>query len=400
MLKTAVSFALLAASVAGCAYLAVAVGRTIAFARKRATPENTPERAAFVPVTVLKPLCGDEPGLYENLASFCDQDHTSFQVLFGVRDARDAAVDVARRVIADFPNVDATLVIDDRVSVANRKISNVLNMMKEAKHPVLVVADSDVRVDRSYLRDVSAPFRDPQVGAVTCLYRAVPRNHLSNPRERNIADLAAMFVEEHFAPSVLVATALGPMDFCLGATMAVSRAALEDIGGFAAVGSYLADDQMLGRLVTERGLQVVLSSHVVATDVAEPDLAALWRHELRWAVTMHAARPLGYSFSFLTYGLVLALGYALVSPSPMTALTLVLIAAGLRLALHYAARRALGSQTADGPWLILPRDILGFAIFTAHFFSNTIRWRDASYRLDRRGQLEALTDLPQQRPAR
>jgi ceramide glucosyltransferase len=209
-----------------------------------------------------------------------------------------------------------------------------------------------------------------------------------------------MFVEEHFAPSVLVATALSPMDFCLGATMAVSRRALDAIGGFEAVGAYLADDQMLGRLVRECGFTVVLSSHVVETTVADHDLGSLWRHELRWAVTMHAARPLGYSFSFITYALPLACAFALTSLKLTPAVALLLCAGGLRFALHYAARSALGSRVIDSPWLVLPRDMLGLAVWAAHFFCTRIRWRDATYQLDSRGHLEPLTPGPQQQPTR
>jgi ceramide glucosyltransferase len=407
IVRNVVAFALFAASAAGCAYLAAALARTTAFRQRRASSAARRNRARDIaggplpPVTVLKPLCGDEPGLYENLASFCEQDYPDFQVIFAVRDAADPAVSIAERVIAAFPEVRASVVVDDRVAVANRKISNVLNAMPYAQHDVLVVADSDVRVGPSYLREIASPFANARVGAVTCLYRA-GQTHLRPSREPEgiVERLAAMFVEEHFAPSVLVARAMSPMDFCLGATMAVSRGALDAIGGFEAVGAYLADDQMLGRLVRERGFTVELSSYVVETTLAEHDLAALWRHELRWAVTMHAARPLGYSLSFLTYALPLACAYALVSPAIAPAAVLLTGAGALRLALHYAARSALATRTADTALLILPRDMLGLAVWGAHFFCTRIRWRDATYQLDRRGQLEPLTPGVGPRPAR
>jgi ceramide glucosyltransferase len=398
--KTALAMGLFAASAAGCVYLACAVARTLAFARRRKRADAAQRadglprlvaRDALPPVTVLKPLCGDEDDLFDNLASFCDQEFGRFQVIFGVRDASDPAVAVAERIVTAFPRVDASVVVDGRMPVANRKISNVLNMMPYAKHDILVVADSDVRVGRSYLRDIAAPFTRAGVGAVTCLYRAAQRlRRAEQARERRVADLAAMFVEEHFAPSVLVASALRPLDFCLGATMAISRTALEAIGGFEAIGAYLADDQMLGRLVRERGLAVDLSAHVVETALAERDLDTLWQHELRWAVTMHAARPLGYSLSFITYALPLACTFALVSPATAPAVALLLCAGGLRVALHYCARSALGTRAVDRPWLILPRDALGLAVWAAHFFCKRIRWRDATYTLDRGGQLEPL----------
>ncbi|MDQ6768218.1 MAG: bacteriohopanetetrol glucosamine biosynthesis glycosyltransferase HpnI [Candidatus Eremiobacteraeota bacterium] len=385
-MRSLVAFAMLTASAAGVAYLALALQRTVAFGRRKARPY--PLGNFTPPVTVLKPLCGAEPQLFENLSSFCEQDYPSFQVVFGVRDPDDPAADVARRLIERFPDRDLSLVIDNHVCAANLKMANVLNMTAKAKHDILIVADSDVKVLRSYLRDVVAPFADERVGAVTTLYRAQPsareRKHV---RAHPVPTLAAMFVNEHFAPSALVAVALAPMDFCLGATMAVTRTALESIGGFQAVASYLADDQMLGKLVRGQGLRVELAAHVVETAVVDADLPALWAHELRWARTMHAAQPLGYSFSFITYALPLAVLYALVAGSALVGAGVVAIALTLRLALHYAARSALDVSTADAPWLVPIRDALGLAVWAAHFFGRGVRWRGRLLSIDAHGRL-------------
>jgi ceramide glucosyltransferase len=387
--------ALLAASVAGIAYLALAVQRTLAFAKRRsraAVSDFSP------PVTVLKPLRGDEPGLFDSLRSFCDQDYPEFQVVFGVGDPRDPAAGVARRVIEAYPRRDLSVEAGERAGAANRKIANVLNLMAHAKHAIIVVADSDIRVERTYLRSVAAPFADARAGAVTCLYRAAangsPPLAGSQARatswQRVVRSLAAMFIEEQFAPSVLVAIALSPMDFCLGATMAVTKDALEAIGGFEAIASYLADDQMLGKLVRAKGYRVELCPHVVETAIADGDLRELWQHELRWARTMHAAHPLGYSFSFLTYGLPLAIAYAVVCDPSLTSLSLVGLALGLRLVLHYASRATLESKTPDAPWLVLARDALGLAVWAAHFFGRSIRWRDERFVVDRTGRLQPI----------
>ncbi|HEV2037025.1 MAG TPA: bacteriohopanetetrol glucosamine biosynthesis glycosyltransferase HpnI [Candidatus Eremiobacteraceae bacterium] len=385
-MRSLVAFALLAASAAGVAYLALALQRTVAFGRRKARPH--PLENFTPPVTVLKPLCGAEPELFENLSSFCDQDYPSFQVVFGVRDPDDPAADVARRVIERFPDRDLSLVIDNHVRAANLKMANVLNMTANAKHDILIVADSDVKVLRSYLRDVVAPFADERVGAVTTLYRAQPSaSEGEHARAHPVPTLAAMFVNEHFAPSALVAVALSPMDFCLGATMAVTRKALESIGGFQAVASYLADDQMLGKLVRAQGLRVELAAHVVETTVVDADLPALWAHELRWARTMHAAQPLGYSFSFITYALPLAVLYALVDGSALVGAGVVAVTLTLRVALHYAARSALDVSTTDAPWLIFVRDALGLGVWAAHFFGRGVRWRDRLFTIDARGRL-------------
>jgi ceramide glucosyltransferase len=372
----------LAASVAGIAYLALALHRTIAFGRRRASglepTEHTP------PVTILKPLRGLEPNLLENLSSFCNQDYPDFQVIFGVRDADDPAVAVAREVIARFPARDVGLVIDGRVYGSNLKISNVMNMMRSAKHDVIILADSDIAVDPSYLRCVVSSFADKNVGAVSCMYRgvAIDRGY--------VRELGALFVNDQFAPSVLVAIAFSPMDFCLGATMGVTRSALDSIGGFGALASHLADDQMLGKLVRQSGRRVELCPAVVELSVADPSIGALWDHEIRWARTMHAAQPWGFSFSFITYALPLALVYAAVSGNAAVAATVTGIAAALRVSLHYAVRRALDIRSRDRAWLIPVRDVLGLFVWVAHFFGRGVRWRGSKYTVDAQGRLHEV----------
>ncbi len=374
----------LAASAAGVAYLAVALGRTLAFARRhQRAPEDTSHYAPAV--TILKPLHGDEPELFENLCSFCEQEYPQYQVVFGVRDEADEAAPIAARVIERFPNLDVSLCVDPSKRGANQKISTVLAMMSRAKHDIIVVADSDVRVRSNYLRAVVAPFCDASVGAVTCLYRGEPAAALSGTV---IGQLGSMFINDQFAPSVLVAISLSPMDFCLGATMAVSREALAKIGGFEAIVSHLADDRMLGKLVHDRGLTVQLSSYVVQTLVCETDFRSLWQHELRWARTMQTARPWGYGFSFITYAVPLSLMYWAISGTAAGA-ALCALALALRFGLHSAARVALNVRAKQKPWLILLRDLMGLVIWGASFFGRRVAWRDQTLLIDRQGRLSA-----------
>lgn len=381
-MRALIAGAFLVATVGGIAYLALALQRTIAFGRRRRRGD-TP--TGFTPpVTILKPLRGLEPNLLENLSSFCNQDYPDFQVIFGVRDAADPAAAVAREVMGRFPTRDVGLVVDGRVHGTNLKMSNVINMMASAKHDVIVIADSDIAVDSAYLRSIATSFADDRVGAVTCLYRGEPSV------SGYVCDLGALFVNDQFAPSVLVATAFSPMDFCLGATMAVTRAALESIGGFAAISSHLADDQILGKLVHQQGRRVELCSNVVELAVSDPDLRELWEHEIRWARTMHSAQPLGFSFSFITYALPLSLGYALVAGNVALAATVVGIAAALRVSLHYAVRFALAIRGRNTPWLIPLRDFLGLAVWAAHFFGRSVRWRGSDYKVDAQGRLRAV----------
>ena len=122
--------------------------------------------SARQPVTVLKPLCGNEPRLGENLVTFCEQTYPEYQLLFGVRDPLDPAIAVVERLKAWYPQRDIELVVDPRVHGANLKVSNLINMERRARHPWLVLADSDVAVAPDYLERVSAPLADPGVGIV------------------------------------------------------------------------------------------------------------------------------------------------------------------------------------------------------------------------------------------
>lgn len=367
----------LSAGLAGVAYLGFAALRVLAFARRK-----TPPTDGFAPgVTILKPLCGSEPELFENLSSFCNQDYEHFQVIFGVRDADDPAIAIVQRVIERFPERDLSLCVDPRVRGANLKVANLINMMERAKHDFVFVADSDTRVDRTYIRWLIGPFADPAVGAVTCLYRGASA-------AGTVSALGSLFINDQFAPAVLVAIALSPMDFCLGATMVVARTVLDKIGGFESLASYLADDQMLGRKVRELGFDVVLSSYIVEHDVVERDFASLWTHELRWARTMFSARPAGYAFSFITYAVPMSLIYWAVSRDAIGGAALTGVALGLRFALHYVARRALRITSADSAWLIPVRDALGFFVWAATFLGRGVRWRDQDYVIDAVGRME------------
>jgi len=366
----------LLASLFSLAYVAFAVARVRAFGRLRTQP------AAGPPVTILKPLRGVEPDLYDNLRSFCEQDYPLFQVVFGVREATDAAVPIVERLVRDLPGRDLTLVLDDRVVGPNYKVSNLANMCERAKYDLLVVADSDMRVDRAYLRTIVGPLADPTVGVVTCLYSGRSRSGVWSA-------LGAMFINEWFLPSALVAHSLRGDRFCFGATMAVRREALEALGGFRALASYLADDYMLGALTTARGLRVVLSPYVVENRVSEPDFRTLFSHELRWARTMRTAEPLGYSMSVLTYSLVLSCPLLLLSSSRTLGAVVAVSALALRLAMHYAVRASLGVAEPARPWLVPVREALCFVVWAASFWGRTVQWGGRKFSVGSDGRMWA-----------
>jgi len=320
-----------------------------------------------------------EPELYENLRSFCDQNYADYQVVFGARDARDPAIAVINRIIEEFPQRDLSLVVDETVIGTNLKVSILACMLRLAKHDLIVVADSDMRVERNYLRALVAPFQDRQVGAVTCLYKGTPAPGLPSR-------LGAMFINDCFAPSVLVALSFQELRFCFGATMAVTRKALEASGGFAALADQLADDHILGRRVAQQGLKVVLSAYLVENRVWEPSLAALFQHELRWARTIRAMQPVGFTFSFVSYPVAVSLLFFLLLPSAV-GLTAVAVSVILRVLLHRAVHVNFDVVGRTAPWLAPVRDLLSFLVWAASFFGRSVEWRKQQFSVRSDGKL-------------
>jgi ceramide glucosyltransferase len=361
------------------AYLVAAAAAVVRFARRR--PPVRPDQPA---VSVLKPLHGAEPGLYENLRSFAEQDYSVLQLVLGVNDPRDAALPVARSLIGDLPGADITLVVDTRAYGSNRKVANLENMLEVARHGILVLADSDMRVDRHYLAAVTAPLRDSQTGIVTCLYKGVPTGG-------KWSELGAMHINFGFFPSALVAESLGLGGGCFGATIALRRETLERIGGFLRVRDELADDHRLGAAVRALGLAVVLSPCVVEDRVTEPSVAALWRHELRWARTVRAMAPAGFAGSVLAHPVAIAAIAATATGFDFTASMFLVISCLLRWASARVIAGALGLPPAK-PWLLPARDGLSFAVFVASFFGRTVLWRDQIFYVEASGQMIADGD--------
>jgi ceramide glucosyltransferase len=354
--------------------LAAATVASLRFARRgpgRAQPAP--------PVTILKPLCGAEPGLYENLRAAAEQDYPVHQLVLGVADPRDGAVPIARALMADLPERDIALVVEPLVHGRNAKVSNLLNMLPAARHDILVVADSDIHVARDYLAAVTAPLGAPGVGLVTCLYRGLSSGGLWS-------DLGALWVNFGFLPAALLAEALGASNGCFGATIALSREVLERCGGFERLRDELADDYRLGEAVRGLGLKIVLSHHLVGTRVWEPAGGDLWRHELRWARTMRSLAPFGYAGSILTHTVALALLAAAAARFALTSCAFMAISCLLRWASARLTAGALGLSTAR-LWLLPVRDLLSFAVFLASFLGRGVVWRNRVFRVAASGRL-------------
>jgi ceramide glucosyltransferase len=374
------SLLLIAVWLASWTYVGAAVLAALRFARRPiVAPLDGP------PVSVLKPLYGAEPGLTENLRSFADQDYSEFQIVLGLRDRTDAALPVARALIDARPQRDIVLVVDRHAAGSNLKVANLENMLPSARHDLLVIADSDMRVTRDYLGVVAAPLADPATGIVTCLYKAVPDDGIWSR-------LAALHINFGFLPGALVGDWLRVGGGCFGATIALRREVLERIGGFGRLRHELADDHRMGSAVRGLGLKTVLSPYVVENRVSEPSLFSLWCHELRWARTSRAMAPGGFAGSVVTHTLVLAVLAALLC-EPVSAGAL--LAASLLLRWGSAAVLARWLDLPrDGLWLLPLRDVLSFAVFLGSFCGRSVLWRDQSYRVGPGGRMSFEGDKP------
>lgn len=363
------------------AYAVASTWAAFRFSRRRiAAPAASP------PITVLKPLHGAEPGLAENLRSFVDQDYPAVQLVLGVRSIEDSAVPIARELIESRRAADITLVVDPAANGSNMKVANLENMLPEAQHEMLVIADSDMRVGRHYLRTLAAELQEPGVGMVTCAYKGVSASGLWS-------DLGAMHVNFGFLPGALLGEAIGWGGGCFGATLALPRRVLDRIGGFVRLRNELADDHRMGSAVRELGLTSVLSAYVVENRISEDSLAALWRHELRWARTTRMMAPGGFAGSVVTHTMVIGLLAALAAELSLLAAAFL----GISLALRWGSAFAI-ARLLDLPlrrfWLLPVRDILSFAVFVASFGGRSVLWRGQLFTVDEGGQMTAEGDEP------
>jgi ceramide glucosyltransferase len=359
----------------GCLYAIAAAVAVRRYARQSAARNGT-----VVAVTVLKPLHGAEPGLYANLRSFCAQDYPAHvEVVFGAQNAGDPALAVVRQVISEFPGRSFEIVMNTDTTAVNGKISNLIAMQSAIHNDVIVISDSDIRVGPDYLRTIVETLSEPGVGLVTCLYRGEADPSVWSR-------LAAMAIDYHFLPNVLMGLALGLARPCFGSTLALTRRTLQDIGSFAAFADQLADDHAMGAAVRARGMRVALAPVVLAHQCSESSLADLLRHELRWARTIRAIDPAGYAGSVVTHALPLALIAGALRGFDVLGLGAIIGALACRVVLMIQVDHTLGLPS--GRWWLAPvRDVLSFAIFVASFFVGVVSWRGQRYIVRRDGTM-------------
>jgi ceramide glucosyltransferase len=328
--------------------------------------------ASLPPVTILKPLCGAEPGLYEHLRSFCRQEYPEFQIVFGLHDPTDPARLVVERLKAEFPSLPIDIVVNPQRHGSNHKTSNLINMLALARHDILAMADSDVYVGPDYLRTVTAPLMDRNVGLVTCIYQDIPTGWIWSR-------IGAMYINEWYVPMVLLAWLFGHQSYASGQTLCLRRDTLQAIGGLQAISNHLAEDYRLGELIRGLGQRIVLSHYVVKGQHHEQNLDSLARHELRWMRTLRALRPRSFRLIFLTFALPLALfGVVLAgvgSSPPIAAWMLCGIAIAARLALHFAHRVGGDRALLCDFWLVPMHDLLICWVWCQSFLTSQVTWR-------------------------
>ena len=366
MLIAALKLLCTSATLAACAFYLLSIFAAVRFFRGKTVAPPSELR----PVSILIPLCGADAGAYENYAAFCGQDYPAYQIVFGVRDPLDAAIPIVRRLMANFPERDITLVICPKTIGSNLKVSNLYNMLERVKHEWIVIVDSDIRVGPSYLRSIMPLLADQRVGLVTCLYRAAQAPDLA-------ARLEAIGITADFVPGVLAAWLLEGMHFALGSTMAMTRTTLKAIGGFQAIGDYLADDFMLGNLIAKAGYEVCLARYVVEAVVAPMGFYGMLKHQLRWSRSMRFSRPVGYLGAVLTHGTALALLNLLVHHGAVPSLALLGVALSIRLGMAWL----IGVNWLDDRvlqksfWLLPLRDLLNFGIWCLGLVGKRVEWR-------------------------
>jgi ceramide glucosyltransferase len=353
-----------------CLWSAVSFLRETAGRSARATQ-------VLLPVSILKPLKGTDPDIYESFRSHCLQDYPEYEIIFGVSDPNDAAVASVQQLQREFPQRAIRLVVCDEKLGTNVKVSNLEQLLKVGRYHYLIVNDSDIRVEPDYLRRVIAPLTETQVGMVTCLYRGVAAPTLGSRLE-------SLGISTDFCAGVLVARQLeGGLRFGLGSTLAFRRADLDRIGGFRSIVDFLADDYELGRRIAALDLQVVLSDVVVETHLPAYDLRSFMAHQIRWARGVRDSRLGGYIGLASTFGLMWALLNLIVANAAAWSWTVLVAIMLLRFAVALAVGKSVlkDKTLLKHSWLLPVRDLIAVGVWIVSFFGHTVTWRGDRFEL-------------------
>ncbi len=368
----------------------VAAG-VLRFLRERRRVEVARPVVFAPPVSLFKPLHGADLGLVENIATFYEQDYPGeFEVLFCARSLDDAGMLVAREVAARYPQVPTTFLQIEGPPFVNAKVSSLERMEAFAAHDIFIISDSDVRVTPEYIREVVSDFRDPEVGAATCLYRGLADDGVW-------AKLEASGMSVEMTAGVLAANMVEGMQFLLGPTMAVRRVAVKRMGGFHRLGPYCSDDFLLGNWVAALGYKVCLSRHVIDHIVLNLSFLASMKHQIRWMKSTRFSRPKGHFGTGLTFsvpfgimGFLAALGLHLPKLGEILLGYSILSRMGLAL---LVAGSVVNERSLVRTTLLYPiRDLMGFVFWALSYTSGRILWRGQLYRLGEHGLMHSVQD--------
>ena len=335
------------------------------------------------PASILKPVRGVDRDAYENFASYCRLNYPEYEMIFAVADANDKVVPVIEKLQRDFPHRRIRLVTSVEQLGENSKINSFCRLVKEARYDLLVMTDSDVRVEHDYLHEVAAPFADPAVGGITSFYRCTGGGTLA-------ADLDMLGMCADSVPSALIARKLeGRVQFAFGWTMATTKKHLAEIGGWEAMVNYHSDDFELGNRIARQGYRVELMRAPVWMVFPEENLREFLTHELRWSIGLRNVRPAGYAGMIFTHGLPWAVLAAVVAGAAGwigVAASYLASYAVLRLSVAWAAGSwGLGDKMVTPRlWLVPLRDAISAAVWFAGFFPAKIKWRGLEYRVKKR----------------
>ena len=378
--------AILLLALAPLAYYVIATIAALRFLNRKSEISGTgaaPNR--FTPkVSLLKPVHGVDFGSAENFESFCRQNYPDYEILFAVNDDSDPAVPLIREVAARFPERNIRLISGAPQIGSNKKVNNLIELIRAARHEIIILTDGDVRVLPNYLREVVAPFADPKIGAVTSFYRGIAQKNFA-------AELEAIGAASDFFAGVLVAEWMEGMSFALGASVATTKYWVAKIGGFEAIADMHSDDYELGHRIARAGGKIVLSHELVWTMYPAQSAGGFWNHQVRWLRTVRLSRPFSFLGLIFTHGLPWAVAAAVVAPTASFAAAYLAAYLVLRLITAWVVGvRVSGDETVRKKlWLVPFRDAIHFVLWLASFASNKIHWGGEQFTM-REGRMTPL----------
>jgi ceramide glucosyltransferase len=371
-------------------YCLMVIAAAMRFGRRKRREERA--ETTFLPgVSVLKPLHGVEPGLERNIESFFEQDYPEFELLFCARHESDEGLQLARRVGARYPQVEARYVTcgEPTANFHNAKVYSLAKLDSVAKHELFITSDADVRVKKDYLRRMAQNLKDPQMGLASCVYLGTTD---AGSRAGFSSQLDAVGKSVEMTSGVLVADMLEGTKFALGASMAVRKEAFQKAGGFEELGQFYADDFVLGNRLAAQGIGVRMATHVIRLMVQDTPFRLSFRNQLRWMQSTRRSRPWGHMGSGLTFAVpfgLLGLAWGVLSGHALLGVLWLAGAIVNRWLQAGAILRVMGDEVWVRGMLLYPlRDLLGCVLWLGSYGGDRFYYRGKIYTLKGGGRVE------------